>query len=71
MVIDTCVENFSAAVLKALAASTPKRRPRDDPRASIPAGIQDELGLKNRLRRQLQVTKDPALKPRSTAYGGR
>jgi hypothetical protein len=43
MAIDTCVENFSGAVLNALAASTPKRRPRDDPRASIPAGIQDEI----------------------------
>ena len=31
MAIDTCVENFSGAVLKALAASTLKRRPRDDP----------------------------------------
>jgi hypothetical protein len=28
MTVDTCVENFSGAVLKALAASTPKRRPR-------------------------------------------
>jgi hypothetical protein len=62
MAIDTCVENFSGAVLKALAASTPKRRPRDDTRASIPAGIQDKIRLKNRLRRQWQDTKDPALK---------
>jgi hypothetical protein len=62
MAIDTCVENFSGAVLKALAASTPKRRPRDDPRAPIPAGIQDEIRLENRRRRQWQVTKDPALK---------
>jgi len=31
MTIDTCVENFSSAVLKALAASNPKRRPCDDP----------------------------------------
>jgi hypothetical protein len=31
MAIDTCVENFSGAVLKALAASTPKCRLRDDP----------------------------------------
>jgi len=43
MAIDTCVENFSGAVLKALAASTPKRRPRDDPRPPIPAGIEDEI----------------------------
>ena len=32
MAIDTCVENFSGAVLKALAASTPKRRACEDPR---------------------------------------
>jgi len=62
MAIDTCVENFSGAVLKALEATTPKCRPRDDPRPSIPAGIQDEIRLKNRLRRQWQITRDPALK---------
>jgi len=60
MAIEACVENFSGAVLKALVASTPKRRPRDDPRPSIPAGIQDEIRLKNRLRRQ--ITREPALK---------
>ena len=62
MAIDACLENFSGAVLEALAASTPKRRPRDDPRPPIPAGIQDEIRLKNRLRRQWQFTRDPALK---------
>ena len=51
-------ENVSGAVLKALAASTPKRRPRDVPRPPIPAGIQDEIRLKNRLRRQWQFTRD-------------
>jgi hypothetical protein len=62
MAIDTFVENFSGAVLKALAASTPKYRPRADSRPPIPAGNQDEISLKNRLRRQWQVTRDPALK---------
>jgi len=62
MAIDTCDENFSGSVLKALAASTTKCRPRDDPRPPIPAGIQDEIRLKNRLRRQWQFTRDPALK---------
>jgi len=62
MAIDTCVENFSGAILNALAASTPKRRPRDDPRPPITAGIQDEIRLKNRLRRQWQIIRDPALK---------
>ena len=62
MAIDKCIENCSGAVLKDLAASTPKCRPRDDPRPPISAGIQDEIRLKNRLRRQWQVTRDPALK---------
>jgi hypothetical protein len=62
MAIDTCAENFSGAVLQALAASTPKRRQRDDPQPPIPAGIQDEIRLKNRLRRLWQVNRDPALK---------
>jgi hypothetical protein len=62
MAIDTCVENFSGAVLRALTTSTPKHRPRDDPRPPIPAGIQDEIRLKNRLRRQCQLTRDPTLR---------
>jgi len=62
MAIDTCVENFSGAVLKSLAASTPKRRPRADPRPPIPADIEDETRLKNRLRRQRQVTRYPTLR---------
>jgi hypothetical protein len=62
MAIDTCVENFFGAVLKALAASTLKCRPCDDPRPPIPAVIQDEIRLKNWLRRQWQVTRTPALK---------
>jgi hypothetical protein len=52
MAIDTCVEESSGAVLKALAASTPKCRLRDDPRPPILAGIRGEIRLKNRLRRQ-------------------
>jgi hypothetical protein len=52
MAIDTCVENFSGAVLQALVASTPKCRPLDDPRPLIPAGIQDAIRPKNRLRRR-------------------
>jgi hypothetical protein len=62
MAIDTRIENFSGAVLKALEASTPKRRPCDDPRPPIPAGIQDEIRLTTRLRRRWQITRDPALK---------
>ena len=62
MAIDTYDDNFSGAVLSALAASTPKRRPRADPRPPKPASIQDEIRLKNRLRRQWQVTRDPTLR---------
>jgi hypothetical protein len=62
MAIDTSVENFSGTVLKALAVSTLKRRPRDDPRPPIPAGIHDEIRLKNRLRRKWQITRDTTLK---------
>ena len=62
MAIDTCVENFSGAVLQAMATSNPKCRPRDDTRPSIPAGIQEEIRLKNRLQRRWQVTRDSALK---------
>jgi hypothetical protein len=62
MAIDICVENFSGTVLQAVAASTPKSRQRDDPRPLISAGIQDEIRLKNRLRRRWQVTRDLALK---------
>jgi hypothetical protein len=36
MAIDACVENFSGTVLKALAAYTPKCRPRADPRPRYP-----------------------------------
>jgi hypothetical protein len=62
MAIDTCVENYSEAVLRARSASIPKCRPRGDPRPSIPSGIQDEIRLKNRLRRWWQITRDPTLK---------
>jgi hypothetical protein len=37
--IGTFVVNLTGAVLKALEPSTPKRRPRDDPRPPIPAGV--------------------------------
>jgi hypothetical protein len=49
-------------VLQALAVSTPKRRPCYDTRPPIPAGIQDEMRTKNRLRGRWQVTSNLALK---------
>jgi hypothetical protein len=60
--IDTCVENYTVAVLKALMTTIYKRRPCADPRHSIPLGIQDEIRLKYRLRRQWQVTRHPTLR---------
>ena len=62
MAIDTCVEYFSGSDLKAVAASTPECRLRDDPRHSIPAGMQDEIRLRNRLWRWWQLTCNTALK---------
>jgi hypothetical protein len=60
--IDACVKDLSTVISKALADSTPKRRPGPGPRPSIPARIQDEIHLKNRLRMQWQITREPALK---------
>jgi len=62
MAIDTCVNNFSRAILKALAASTTKCRLCDNPQPPIPAGIQDEIRVKNQLQRQWQITRDPSLR---------
>jgi hypothetical protein len=61
MAIDNCVEN-SGAILKALATSPYKSRPRDNQRPPLPAGIQDEIRLWKRMRRRWQVTRDSALK---------
>jgi hypothetical protein len=62
--IDKYVEELSNAIQEALAASAPRRRPRADPQPSLPAGIQDEIHLKNPLKRRWQVTRDPILKAR-------
>ena len=62
MDIDIYVENFSGAILWALEAFTPKRRPFGDTHPQIPAGIQDEIRMKIRLRRRWQASRDPALK---------
>jgi hypothetical protein len=61
-VIDKCLEELTSANHEATAASAPRRRPRADPRPPLSASIQDEIRLKNRLRRQWQITRDPALK---------
>jgi hypothetical protein len=64
MSIDKCVEELSSTIQEAQVTSAPKRRTRADPRLPLPAGIRDETRLKNRLKRQWQVTSDPALKAR-------
>jgi hypothetical protein len=49
--------------MKDEAFSTPKSRPSEDyPRSPIPPGIQDEIRLENRLRRQWQVNRETALR---------
>jgi hypothetical protein len=60
--IDKCVEELTSAIQDATAASAPRRRPRADLRPPLPASIHDEIHLKNRLRRQWQVPRNPALK---------
>jgi len=62
MAIDACVKELSSLISKALTDSTPMCRPRDDPQPPLPARTQDEIRLKNRLRRQWQITRDPAIK---------
>jgi hypothetical protein len=60
--IDTGVEELDSVIIEAKAASTPKSRPRDDPRAPLPACTQVEIRLKTRLRMQWKITRDHALK---------
>jgi hypothetical protein len=62
--IDKCVEEQSSPIQEALAASAPKRHPLADSQPPLPAGIRDEIRFKNRLKRQLQVTRDHTLKAR-------
>jgi hypothetical protein len=62
--IDKSVEKMNSAIQAALVASAPKRRPSTDTRPPLPASIQDEIRLKNRLRRRWQGTRDSALKAR-------
>jgi hypothetical protein len=45
--IDKCVEELTSAIQEATAASAPRRRPRADPRPTLPASIQGEIRLKN------------------------
>jgi hypothetical protein len=60
--IDTCIGSVIIAISGALEVSTPMSRPRADPRPPIPACIQDDIRLKDWLRRQWKLTRDPALK---------
>jgi hypothetical protein len=60
--IDKCVEELTSAIQEATTVSAPRSRPRAEPRPPLPASIQDGIRLKNRLRRQWQVTRDHALK---------
>jgi hypothetical protein len=50
--IDKCIKELIGAIKEATAASGPKRRLCADPRPPLLDSIQDEIRLKNRLRRQ-------------------
>jgi hypothetical protein len=60
--IDKCLEELTSAIHEATAASAPRRQPPADPRSPLPASIDNEICLKNRLRTQWQITRDPPLK---------
>jgi len=62
MAIDTFVENVCGTVLKALPSSIFKCRPHDDPPPPTPAGIQDEISLKDQMRKRWQVTRHASLR---------
>jgi hypothetical protein len=58
--IGKCVEGLANAIPEVTGASAAKLRHCVDQRPPLPAGIEDEIRLKNRLRRQQQVTVAPA-----------
>ena len=68
---DTCVDNYSVTALKALAAPTSKRPPRDDRRPSIPACIPDQIARKSGWGGSGRSPGNPFWKPRLTACRGR
>jgi len=71
MAIETCVENSSSAVLKALALSTPNCRQRDDPRPPIPGSIQGEIAWSTGCGGSGRSPVTPLWKPMSSAFNGR
>jgi hypothetical protein len=60
--IDRCVENLSSAIRRAIKVSTPRSGTRAGPQPPVTAPVKDEIRLKNRLRRQWQLTRDPFMK---------
>jgi hypothetical protein len=48
--IDKCAEELTSVIQEATATSAHKRRPCGNPRSPLPASIQNEMCLKNRLR---------------------
>jgi hypothetical protein len=59
--IDKCAEELTSAIEEATAASAPKCLHHADPRPPPPDSNQEEIRRETRLRRQWQVTRDPAL----------
>jgi len=62
VVTEKGVEELTSAIQAALAAYAPKLGPSVNTRPPLPVTIQDEIRLKNRLKRQWQATRDPAMK---------
>jgi hypothetical protein len=60
--VDKCLEELTNAIHKGTGATAPRHRPLADPRPLLSASIQDEIRLKNRLRRQWGFTRNPSLK---------
>jgi hypothetical protein len=60
--IGKCTEELTSAIHEATAASSPRRRPRSDPRQPLSANIHNEIRPKNRLRGQWQITRNPPVK---------
>jgi hypothetical protein len=60
--IDKCLEELTSAIHEDTAAPAPRRRTPTDPRPPLPASIQDEVRLKNWLRRQWPITRHPTMK---------
>lgn len=68
-VTETCVGDLSCAIQRFLEVANPMSHSRADPRPPMPDHIQDEIRLKDQLRTQWQITRDPGLKAEVNEVG--